>query len=216
MTALVITGAAMAVAGTVYGGVASYQAGKAEAAAQKDAGRAAQQQAEAQAQEQERQARIENARAGVEQIQGEQEAENRSRVLAQDIGAMYAGFAGNGLTVDGTAKDTVGAALRTEAQEASSDISTIRDNAAMNVWTRQANAASLRASAGNARIAGYNQNQYHRTMGRIAAQKGRSQLASSLISATGQGMMGAASAVNTYNNYGWGWEKIGAGAGGAA
>ena len=182
--------AAAAAAGGVAGGVSSYQAGKAEAAAQKNAGRAAQQQANAQAAELERQARLENARAGIEQIGGEQEAEKRSRILAQDLGSMYANFAGNGLALDGTAKDTVGAALRTEVGEAQSDISTIRDNSAMGVWTHQANAGSYRASAANARIAGYNQNQYYRSMARTAARRGRTQLGSSLLQGLGTLGMG--------------------------
>lgn len=100
----------------------------------------------------ERQARNENAKAGIAQIQAEQEAEKRSRLLASEIGSAYANFAGNGLLVDGGASDTVGSVLSTTVSEASRDISTIRDNGRMNVWEHQQNAKSLMTSAETSRI----------------------------------------------------------------
>ncbi len=183
--ALTATAAVAGAAGTIYGGVASYQSGKAEAAANKSAALAAKREAEAQAAEQTRQAQLENTRAGIEQIQGEQEAEKRSRLFAQDIGSIYANYAGNGLMLDGTAKDTIGSALTSTAAEAAHDISTIRDSAAMNVWTRRANAGSLLASAANTRIAGHNQAEIYRSKARTAARSGRNQFGMSLLSATG-------------------------------
>lgn len=100
----------------------------------------------------ERQARHEEAKAGIAQIQAEQEAERRSRLLAADIGSAYANFAGNGLMVDGGSGDTVGSVLTTTAAEAARDISTIRDNGRMNVWEHQSNAKSLMTSAETNRI----------------------------------------------------------------
>lgn len=197
MTALLVTSAVATVAGTALGAVGAYQQGKAAEAAGKAQAKASMQQAQAEAAEQNRQARLENARAGIAQIGAEQEAEKRSRILAQDIGSMYANFAGNGLMVDGSAKDTVGAALRTEVGEAASDITTIRDNAAMEVWTHRANAASHRANAANALIAGRNQASMFRAQGRAAKRSSRWQMGSSIISGIGQ----LASLGLTYGNY---------------
>ena len=175
------TAGALAGAGlSAYEGVSGYQQGRAQASQLRSAAAAAKSEADAQAAEKERQARLEDARAGIAQIAGEQEAERRSRILANDIGSMYANFAGNGLALDGTAKDTIGAALRTQVGEAQSDISTIRDNAAMTVWTHQANAGSYRASAANARIAGRNQAALYRAQAKSAARSGRAGLFSGL------------------------------------
>lgn len=132
-------------AGGGYSAYSSYQQGKAQETANK-----------AQAAESERQAQLENERAAIAQIQGEQEAQKRSRQLAFDIGSTYANFAGNGLLVDGSPKDTLGSVLKTQVAEGQADISTIRDNTSLNVWTHKSNAASLIASAANQRIAGKN------------------------------------------------------------
>jgi len=176
---------AATIAGSVYGGVSSYKAGKAEQAAAKQAAKAAQQQAEAKQEEMNRLARMEETRAGIAQIQAEQEADKRSRAMAQDVGSLYSNFAGNGLMVDGAGNDSLGAALKYTVEEAQADISTIKDNAAMNVWTHQSNAASLRASGANARIAGYNQALGLLAQGRMAAAEGRTGLVSSLLSGAG-------------------------------
>jgi hypothetical protein len=135
---------AMAVGGG-YSAYSSYQQGKAQ-----------QTQAKAQAAESERQAELEMERAGIAQIQGEQEAAKRSRQLAADIGSSYANYAGNGLLVDGGTKDTLASVLKTQVAEGPADISTIKDNTALNIWTHESNAKSLLASAGNMRIAGVN------------------------------------------------------------
>ena len=205
MTALLVTSAVATVAGATLGAVGAYQQGKAAESAGKAQAKASMQQAQAEAAEQNRQARLENTRAGIAQIGAEQEAEKRSRILAQDIGSMYANFAGNGLMVDGSAKDTVGAALRTEVGEAASDITTIRDNAAMEVWTHRANAASHRANAANSLIAGRNQAAMFRAQGKAAKRSSRWQMGSSIVGGIGQ----LASLGLTYGNY------LGAGAGGA-
>lgn len=145
MEYVAIAGLIATAVGGGYSAYSSYQQGKAQET-----------QAKAQAAESERQAKLEEERAAIAQIQGEQEAEKRSRQLALDIGSTYANFAGNGLLVDGSPKDTLGSVLKTQVAEGLSDISTIRDNTALNVWTHKSNAASLIASAGNQRIAGKN------------------------------------------------------------
>lgn len=139
-----MTGAAIAslvVAGitTAVGGTMQYYNGKRQA-------KAVQQQAEAEAENLRKQRDYENERAAIAQLQGEQEAERRSRTLAADIGSLYANAAGNGLLVDG-AGGTVGDVLRTTVTEGQADISTIRDNAAMNVWTHQTNAETYERNA---------------------------------------------------------------------
>ena len=74
MEAVVIAGMVATIAGAGYSAYSQHQQGKAANTAAKAA-----------AAESERQAQLENERAGIAQIQGEQEAERRSRQLAQDI-----------------------------------------------------------------------------------------------------------------------------------
>ena len=139
-----MTGAAIAsliIAGvtTAVGGVMQYQNNKRQA-------KAVRRQSEQVAENLRKQRDYENERAAIAQLQGEREAEKRSRVLAADIGSAYANYAGNGLLVDGGG-DTLGDVLTKTAQEGQADISTIRDNTAMNVWTHQANAATYERNA---------------------------------------------------------------------
>lgn len=164
-----------AIGGGVASAVSSYQQGKAQ-----------QQQAEAEAAQNEYQAKLEQSRSEIAQLQGEQEAAKRSRLMAADIGSAYANWAGNGLLADGKQKDTLASILSTTVQEGTADISTIRENAAMNVWNHQANKASLLASARN-----------NRTAGRNARVAGRIGVASSLLGAGYQ----AGSAGMSYYGY---------------
>lgn len=136
-TAAVVADAAI-IAGTAYSAYSSYEQGvAAEQAAKAQAEQYKAQAAilEQQALENDRQAKYENERAGIAQVQGELEAEKRSRLLAAEIGSLYAAYAGNGLLVDGGENDTFGAVLKSSVAEGQADISTIRDNAAINVWS---------------------------------------------------------------------------------
>lgn len=198
MSATQVGALASGVAGAVGGtatGIMGYQQGKAQKKAMDEAAQAAIDEAKAEGAQLDRQAGVEDARAGIEQVRGEREAERRSRVLAHDVGQMYADFAGNGLLVDGgTAKDTVGSALRLQASEAAADVGTIRDNAAMQVWGHMANAAQLRTSAANARIRGRNQARLYRWQGRQAARQGRVGLGLGLgqgLFSLGAGLLGS-------------------------
>jgi len=135
---------------------AQQQRGNAKAMAQQQKLAAEQERLQAKAQrlsaaDTDRQAAIEQQKAGIAQIQAEQEAEQRSRAMAADIGAVYAGYAGNGLLVDG-AGGTFGNVLKTTVAEAQADISTIRDNARMSIWEHQSNAESLITSARTQRL----------------------------------------------------------------
>lgn len=130
---------------TAVGGLTTYYNNKSAAAQAKAQG-------EAQAAAYENQAKVASQQAINEQIKGEQEAAKRSRLLAADIGSQYANYAGNGLMVDGTGKDSLGDILKTTTTEGVSDITTIKNNAAMNMWTYQANASSYRQSAANTRM----------------------------------------------------------------
>lgn len=131
------------------GGIQMYVNQKAQAKTAKRNAKAAEAQAAAQAAAYAAQAKGSTLQAAIAQRQGEVEAEKRFRVMAQDIGSVYANASGNGLMVDGSGKDTVGDILKTTADEAEWDINTIRENAAMNVWTylQQAKAHSASASA---------------------------------------------------------------------
>mgnify|MGYP003301994427 CR=1 FL=1 len=93
----------------------------------------------------------------------ETEAEARSRALASEIGGIYAGYAGNGLLVDGSEEDTFANVLKSSVGEAQSDITTIKDNTAISVWDHQmnrraylANASILDTASKNAMISSYN------------------------------------------------------------
>lgn len=94
-------------------------------------GKANKRAAEAQAEQLKMQADINKKQAEVVQIQGERETQRRMAVLSQDIGSMYAGFAGNGVDLG---SGTVGKALTTTTNEAYADVKTIEDNTRMNVW----------------------------------------------------------------------------------
>lgn len=134
-------------AGGTYSAYSSHQQGKAQ-----------QTQAKAEAEEMNRQAKLSEERAAIAQLQGEQEAEKRSRALAADIGSTYANWAGNGLLVDGAGntKDSLTAVVNTQTAEAQADISNIRDNTAINIWEHQSNAEAYRASALNRQVYGKN------------------------------------------------------------
>ena len=169
-TAAAVVADVAIVAGTALRISASYkQAAAAEDSARAQAQAAAQQhQAQAdsyaqQAEESRMLAKVENERAGVAQLQGEQEAETRSRALASEIGGIYAGYAGNGLLVDGREGDTFANVLKSSVGEAQHDIAVIRDNAAISVWDHQmnrraylANASILSTASENERVAATN------------------------------------------------------------
>lgn len=179
--ALAITAMVAAIAGAGYSAYNSYQTGKAQNA-----------QAQAESEEMNRQARLEMDRAEIAQLQGEQEAEKRSRILAQDIGATYANWAGNGLLTDGAGgvKDSLTAVIKTQTAEGVADISNIRDNTTIKVWEHQSNAASARASALNKIVYGRN----------MKAAGVNSAIGSSIQGIGAAAGIGATAA----KNYGWG------------
>ena len=158
------------VAGTALGISASYKQADAAQDAARAQAEAAQQQYQAQAEayaqqaaENRRLAAVEHERAGVAQLQGEQVAEARSRALASEIGSIYAGYAGNGLLVDGSEDDTFANVLKSSVAEAQHDITTINDNTAISVWDHQqnqraylANAAILSNASQNAMVSAEN------------------------------------------------------------
>ena len=170
-TAAAVVADVAIIGGTALGIASSFQqADAAEDAARAQARAAAQQyeaQSEAYAQqaaENRRLAAVEQERAGIAQLQGEQLAETRSRAYASEIGSIYAGYAGNGLLVDGSdPNDTFANVLKSSAKEAQHDITTINDNTAISVWDHQqnrraylANAAILANASRNAMISSYN------------------------------------------------------------
>lgn len=141
MTALALTALAATAIG---GGISAYS--------QIQQGKAQDKAAQAQAQQLANQAANERAKAAVAQIQGEQESERRYLQLSQDIGSMYANFAGNGLEISNSG--TVGKALNTSVTEAGRDVKTIEDNTRMNVWGYLSNATQYENQAGLARFQG--------------------------------------------------------------
>ena len=145
---------AAVIAGTALSISSSYQQADAAADAARAQAQAASQQYQAQAEAYAQQAaenrmlaKVENEKAGIAQLQGEREAETRSRALASEIGGIYAGFAGNGLLVDGSEEDTFANVLKSSVGEAQSDITTIKDNTAISVWDHQMNRRAYLANA---------------------------------------------------------------------
>ena len=134
------------VVGAAVQGYASYEQGK-----------EARRQAEFQAGEARKQADLEQERANIAQLQGEQEAEKRMRAYTQEVGSIYADAAGNGMLIDSrSAGDTLGKILDTSATFAAQDVSTIKDNTKLSIWTSMENKNQLLRSTENYRISGKN------------------------------------------------------------
>lgn len=150
MSTLAATAAVVVDAAIIAGGALS-------AYSQYQQGKEAKRQADFQAGEARKQAQLEQERANIAQIQGEQEAARRMRTYAQEVGSVYANAAGNGLLIDsGSAGDTLGRILDTTSSFAAQDVSTIRDNTKLTIWTHQENKGQLLRSAGNYRTTGKN------------------------------------------------------------
>ena len=141
--AAVVVDAAIVAAGTLTA-VNQYQQGQEQ-----------KRQANFQANEARKQAQLEQERANIAQIQGEQEVDRRMRAYSQEVGSVYANAAGNGILIDsGSTGDTLGKALDTSATFAAKDVSTIRDNTALSIWTHTTNEGQLMRSAANYRKSG--------------------------------------------------------------
>ena len=192
IVAAVVADAAI-VAASSYSAYAGAQAQRDAAKAQARQEQIAAEQYKLQAQELERQSQIEQEKAGIAQIQAEQEAERRSRILAADIGSTYANAAGNGLLVDANSTDTFANVLKTQAYEAAEDIATIRDNGRINVWEHQTNAKSLLVSAKTGMLSSQSS-----LIGAAAAKKNAKYYnTASYLGATTAGIATASSAVSS-------------------
>ena len=145
--AAVIAGTALSITSSYQQADAAADSARAQAEAQKQLYEAQAEMYAQQAAENARLAEVENAKAGIAQVQGEQEAEARSRALASEIGSLYAGYAGNGLLVDGSEEDTFANVLKSSVGEAQHDISTTNDNTAISVWDHQMNRRAYLANA---------------------------------------------------------------------
>ena len=139
---------AAVIAGTALSISASYKQADAAASAARAQAKAQADMYAQQSSEYGRLAEVENAKAGIAQVQGELEAEARSRALASEIGGIYAAYAGNGLLVDSDdPDDTFANVLKSSVGEAQHDITTIRDNTAISVWDHQQNRRAYLANA---------------------------------------------------------------------
>ncbi|MCQ2299975.1 MAG: hypothetical protein MJZ81_07630 [Bacteroidales bacterium] len=116
-------------------------------------------------------AKRDEAAAGIEQVKGIQDQERRQRILANDVGSVYANFAGNGLAVDGGGGDTLTKVVESTAGEAAYDVNIIKANTAMNVWSYQNRAAMKRTQARAVRAAG--RNAYRSAMIRMGVDVGK-------------------------------------------
>lgn len=212
METIAVVGLVTSAAGATYSAVSSYQAGQAaqknaEAQAEAQAALARSQAAaqQAQAAEYERQAKNEEIKAGQAQIQGEVEAEKRSRQRAAQIGAIYANAAGNGLLVD--SPGTFANILKAENMAAEEDIAITKQNTALNVWALEEGARSQLFAAKQARRGAEDSllsaNEYLRSgyaSGAAAAAQGTSTAIGGSLSALGQLSTGYVSSAKTF---GW-------------
>lgn len=124
---------------------ASLAAAGASAAGSIYQGNASRSAAEQAAENEKYQAMLNRDRAGIAQIQGEDEAMRRAEQIRRDISANNAAWAGSGLLVEKTG--TLADVNDTSAAEGWRDIATIRDNTALNVWGYKTNAISNDTSA---------------------------------------------------------------------
>ena len=206
MTGLAVAGTVLSVGGGLWGAWQQKKAANETARAQIWQGYQQKKAYDAEATEQERQAQYEKIRAARADQQGREEADKRSSQLAQEIGSIYANFAGNGLLVDGNAT-TVGDTVLMQKREGYGDIDTIRDNTKMNVWEHQMSARSYLASADASRTAGKNALLSAYESASATKKAAKTSFISSLIGLGGKAVSGVATGVNTYDSYGWGWSK---------
>ena len=175
----------------------SYQQGQAQKEANRAQAEIAANQAkaqEAQAAEYERQAQLAAEKEGIEQIQGEQEAERRARQRAAEVGATYAAAAGNGLLVSGSETDTFANVLKSQEVEAQADINTIKANTAMAVWSREEEARGYLFAADQARYGVSNSlisSKSYMAQGAAAGRAGTTSAIGTSLSGAGSVGMGA-------------------------
>ena len=150
----------MAVAMGVAMAAASLAAAGASAYGSVYQGNAARSAAEQAAENEKYQAMLNEKRAGIADIQGENESVRRAEQIRREITSNNAAWAGAGLLVE---KDSTLSDINdTSVREGWRDIATIRDNTALNVWgfktnaiTNETNAKSLIAQGKAAQKAGY-------------------------------------------------------------
>lgn len=138
---------------------------------QRQAGKAEQQMYDLQAQEQKRQADLATERAGQEQVNADRDAQRRAMQLSQDIGAVYANAAGNGVLIDSGNVTSIANANRLEGQ---ADIDDLLSKKNMEIWGHTQNAEGYTRQAG---ISSF--------QGRAAKQAGNRKAVGSGISAIG-------------------------------
>ena len=223
ITAAVVADVAV-VAGTAMSIASSYQQADAAADSARVQAQAAAQQYQAQAEayaqqaaENEMLAKVENEKAGIAQVQGEQEAETRSRALASEIGGIDAGFAGNGLLVDGDDDgDTFANVLKSSTVEAQHDITTIKDNTAISVWDHQMNRRAYLANASILSTASRNAMISAQTALKVGEAQAAAAQAGTNLNAVGKGLSAAGTlagmGVSSYSTF----AKMAPTAGGAA
>lgn len=139
------------------GGVAAVMAISALAAGaytmydQREAGKAQQAMFNAQAEQNKKQQERETIQAGLAQIEADKEAQRRTAQLGQDIGAVYAGAAGNGVLLDSGGVQSV---LKNNITEGYADVGSILDQANLTIWGHNENAQVFSDQAGLNRFAG--------------------------------------------------------------
>jgi hypothetical protein len=136
-------GAVMAVSALAAGAYTAYE--------QREAGKAQQQMYNLQAEQNNKQAERETIQAGLAQIEADKEAQRRTAQLGQDIGATYAGAAGNGVLLN---SGSVTSVAKNNITEGYADVGAILNQANLTIWGHNQNAQALKDQAGLNMFAG--------------------------------------------------------------
>lgn len=136
-------GAVMAATALASGAYTAYE--------QREAGKAQQQMYNLQAEQNRKQAERETIQAGLAQVEAEKEAQRRTAQLGQDIGAVYANAAGNGVLLDSGGVKSV---LKSNVTEGYADVGAILNQANLTIWGHNQNAQALTDQAGLNMFAG--------------------------------------------------------------
>lgn len=178
-------GAVMAVSALAAGAYTAYE--------QREAGKAQQEMYNLQAEQNRKQAERETIQAGLAQVEAETEAQRRTAQLGQDIGAAYAGAAGNGVLLNSGGIQSV---IQNNITEGYADVGSILDQANLTIWGHNQNAQSLTDQAGLNMFAG---KQARAAANRQAVGTGIKSIGSAI--SAGVGGMNFGSALHTrYNN----------------
>lgn len=138
-----MTGVVMAVTAIASAAYSAYS--------QREAAKADQAMADAQARQEAENAKNEGQLAGLAQVETEKEAHRRYSTLNDDIGALYAGAAGNGVLLN---SGSVSSIINANVNEAKADVSSIFDQGNLKIQGHNYNANAYSTQSSLTKFAG--------------------------------------------------------------